>query len=466
MNILYAMLGGFALDWLFGDPAWLTHPVVIMGKAISALERALRARLPKTPRGERLGGLTLAIVLPVGTLLLTGGACRALGAVHPLLGFAVELLWCAQALAATGLAQESTNVYRQLEKDDLPAARKAVSRIVGRDTEKLTREGVTKAAVETVAENASDGVIAPLFYMMLGGAPLALTYKAVNTMDSMVGYKNEKYLNFGRAAAKLDDAVNYLPSRIAALLWIAAAALETVDCEIHRHMLREENDFALTDDVLNAIEPPIDRVFLCQPNNPTGQAANRTLMRRILAKCEAVGARLAVDECFLDFLPDGEAWTMKPELAAHPGLFILKAFTKLYGMAGVRLGYGLCADEDLLARMRRAGQPWAVSSLAQTAGLAALGQTKYVAQVRTLIETERPYLLEGLRALGLRVIEGRVNYLLFRADETLGERLEKLGVVVRSCGNYPGLDDSWYRTAVRTRRENDALLAALREAMA
>lgn len=102
MNILYAMLGGFALDWLFGDPAWLTASVVIMGKAISALERALRARLPKTPRGERLGGLTLAIVLPVGTLLLTGGVCRVLGAVHPLLGFAVELLWCAQALAATG----------------------------------------------------------------------------------------------------------------------------------------------------------------------------------------------------------------------------------------------------------------------------------------------------------------------------------------------------------------------------
>ena len=231
MNILYAMLGGFALDWLFGDPSWLVHPVVIMGRAIGAMERGLRARLPKTPRGERLGGLTMAIVLPVGTLLLTGGVCRVLRAIHPLLGFAVELLWCAQALAATGLAQESTNVYRQLEKDDLPAARKAVSRIVGRDTEKLTREGVTKAAVETVAENASDGVIAPLFYMMLGGAPLALTYKAVNTMDSMVGYKNERYLNFGRAAAKLDDAANYLPSRIAALLWIAAAALTGNDAK-------------------------------------------------------------------------------------------------------------------------------------------------------------------------------------------------------------------------------------------
>lgn len=124
MNILYAMLGGFALDWLFGDPAWLTHPVVIMGKAISALERALRARLPKTPRGERLGGLTLAIVLPVGTLLLTGGVCRVLGAVHPLLGFAVELLWCAQALAATGSPRRGANVYRQLEKDDLPRGEK------------------------------------------------------------------------------------------------------------------------------------------------------------------------------------------------------------------------------------------------------------------------------------------------------------------------------------------------------
>ena len=225
MRIILAMLGGFILDWIFGDPAWLAHPVVIMGKAISALEAFLRKHLPNTPKGERMGGLFLAMTLPVGTLLLTGGVCRVLSAIHPALGFAVELLWCMQALAATGLAQESTNVYRELVKGDLPAARKAVSRIVGRDTQALTSEGVTKAAVETVAENANDGVIAPLFYMMLGGAPLALTYKAVNTMDSMVGYKNEKYLHFGRAAAKLDDAANYLPSRIAALLWIAAAAL-------------------------------------------------------------------------------------------------------------------------------------------------------------------------------------------------------------------------------------------------
>ena len=220
-----AVLGGFVLDAIFGDPAWLPHPVVYMGKAISVLEKGLRARLPKTPEGELWGGRILAFCLPVGTLALTSIVCMGAAALHPLLGLAVQMFWCGQALAAKGLVQESMNVYRELTKPDLPAARIAVSRIVGRDTKALTAEGVTKAAVETVAENASDGVIAPLFYMLLGGAPLALTYKAINTMDSMVGYKNTQYLYFGRAAAKLDDIANFLPSRIAALLWVAAAAL-------------------------------------------------------------------------------------------------------------------------------------------------------------------------------------------------------------------------------------------------
>ena len=220
-----AVLGGFVLDTLFGDPPWLPHPVVLMGKAISALEKRLRARMPQTPQGELLGGAVVAFTLPVGTFLLTSLVCLGAAKLSPWLGLAVQTFWCGQALAAKGLAQESTNVYRALIKPDLPAARKAVSRIVGRDTQNLTLEGVTKAAVETVAENASDGVIAPLLYMLLGGAPLALTYKAINTMDSMLGYKNEKYLYFGRAAAKLDDAANYLPSRLAGLLWCAAAAL-------------------------------------------------------------------------------------------------------------------------------------------------------------------------------------------------------------------------------------------------
>ena len=231
MMTVWAVVGGFVLDALFGDPAWLPHPVVFMGKAIARLEGFLRPRLPKTPRGEMLGGAIVAFCLPVGTLLFTGAVCRGAARLHPLLGLAVQMFWCAQALAARGLVQESTNVYKELIKPDLPAARRAVSRIVGRDTAALTAEGVTKAAVETVAENASDGVIAPLFYMFLGGAPLALTYKAINTMDSMLGYKNEKYLYFGRIPAKLDDVANYLPSRLAALLWVAAAAFTHNDAK-------------------------------------------------------------------------------------------------------------------------------------------------------------------------------------------------------------------------------------------
>ena len=231
MMTVWAVVGGFVLDALFGDPAWLPHPVVFMGKAIARLEGFLRPRLPKTPKGEVLGGAIVAFCLPVGTLLFAGAVCRGAARLHPLLGLAVQMFWCAQALAARGLVQESTNVYKELVKPDLPAARRAVSRIVGRDTAALTAEGVTKAAVETVAENASDGVIAPLFYMLLGGAPLALTYKAINTMDSMLGYKNEKYLYFGRVPAKLDDAANYLPSRLAALLWVAAAAFTRNDAK-------------------------------------------------------------------------------------------------------------------------------------------------------------------------------------------------------------------------------------------
>ena len=226
-----AVLGGFVLDAVFGDPAWLPHPVVLMGKCISKLEKTLRARFPKTQQGELLAGAVLAFCLPVGTFLLTSAVCLLAAKISPWLGLAVQMFWCGQALAAKGLVQESRNVYNELVKPDLPAARKAVSRIVGRDTENLTAEGVTKAAVETVAENASDGVIAPLLYMLLGGAPLALTYKAVNTMDSMVGYKNETYLYFGRAAAKLDDVANYIPSRLAALLWAAAAALTGSDAK-------------------------------------------------------------------------------------------------------------------------------------------------------------------------------------------------------------------------------------------
>lgn len=224
-----AILCGFLLDLLLADPEWMPHPVVFMGKAISALEPRLRRLFPDTPAGQFKAGVVLAALLPLGTLVLTGAVCLGTAALHPVLGFAVQTFWCWQALAVRGLAKESRNVYQKLTEGTLPQARQAVSRIVGRDTQALTAEGVTKAAVETVAENFSDGVMAPLLYMLIGGAPLALCYKAINTMDSMVGYKNDRYLYFGRAAAHLDDVAGYLPARLGALFWIAAAALTSHD---------------------------------------------------------------------------------------------------------------------------------------------------------------------------------------------------------------------------------------------
>lgn len=240
MMLCAAIVCGFLLDLLLADPAWMPHPVVIMGKAITALEACLRRAFPDTSRGLLRAGRVLAAVLSLGTFLFTGAVCLGAAALHPVLGFAVQTLWCWQALAVRGLGKESRNVYEKITSGTLEEARQAVSRIVGRDTKDLTAEGVTKAAVETVAENFADGVMAPLLYMLIGGAPLALCYKAVNTMDSMVGYKNEKYLYFGRAAAHLDDAAGYLPARLAALFWIAGAALTGQNAKNAWHIWRRD----------------------------------------------------------------------------------------------------------------------------------------------------------------------------------------------------------------------------------
>ena len=225
MRLLPAAVCGFLLDLLLGDPAWLTpiHPVVLMGRAIRFLEKRLRALFPKTPQGETRAGLALALIMSVGTFTLCKLILHTLHRLAPHLAFALEVIWCWQAIAVKDLRDEAMRVQHALEHEGLDAARRAVSRIVGRDTKSLSAEGVACAAVETVAENFSDGVIAPLFWMALGGAELALCYKAINTMDSMVGYKNERYLHFGRVPAKLDDAANFLPARLAALLLIAAA---------------------------------------------------------------------------------------------------------------------------------------------------------------------------------------------------------------------------------------------------
>lgn len=224
-----ALLLGFFIDLLLGDPRWLYHPVRIIGNGISFFEKHLRNLFPKTEKGERKAGLALVISI----CFLSGFVPLAIlyigYQIHTVLGIVIESFFCYQMLAVKSLKQESMKVYKELKKGDLEGARHAVSMIVGRDTKSLDEKGITKAAVETVAENTSDGIIAPLFYMAIGGLVLMFIYKGINTMDSMVGYKNEKYINFGRYAAKLDDIVNYIPARISAWLMIAAAYLEGFD---------------------------------------------------------------------------------------------------------------------------------------------------------------------------------------------------------------------------------------------
>lgn len=243
------------------------------------------------------------------------------------------------------------------------------------------------------------------------------------------------------------------------------AALAAWGCPVRRHLLREGQDFCLGEDFLRAITPEVDMVFLCEPNNPTGLTAPRDLLLRIARRCRDCGALLVVDECFGDFLADPGAHTLKAALPDFPGLVILKAFTKLYAMAGVRLGYALCGNEALLEEMRRAGQPWAVSSLAQAAGEAALEEEGYVARVRGLVERERPWLRARLEALGLRVLPGEANYLLFACPVPLVQPLRRRGILLRDCGNYQGLGPGWYRTAVRTHEENTRLIQAVQEAL-
>ena len=243
------------------------------------------------------------------------------------------------------------------------------------------------------------------------------------------------------------------------------AALRLAGCQTAYYKLRGETGFIFDSGILEAIQPGVDMVFLCQPNNPTGLTIPRPLLIRILKQCRSVGALLVLDECFCDFLDEPAACSLTGELQSTKNLLILKSFTKLYAMAGVRLGYCLSADPALLEAMASAGPPWSVSSLAQAAGLAALDEGNYVQQVQALIRAERPWLAAELKDLGLRVVPGEANYLLFRCGTPLAVPLAEKGILLRECGNYRGLDETWYRSAVRTHEENQHLIQALREVL-
>ncbi len=239
-------------------------------------------------------------------------------------------------------------------------------------------------------------------------------------------------------------------------------ALATADCTRRRHLLLEQDGFRLRENILPEITPGLDLLFLCQPNNPTGSLIDPGLLRRILARTRACGTFLVVDECFLEFTDQPRSHSLIGNVSDNPGLIILGSFTKLYGMAGVRLGYSVNGDPALTERLHQAGQPWAVSTFAQAAGLAALAAEDFVQDSLAFLRSERVWLMERLRALSLQVYPSEANYVFFRSDRhNLGEELAEQGILIRDCRNFPGLRPGFFRVAVKARVDNVSLLSVI-----
>lgn len=241
-------------------------------------------------------------------------------------------------------------------------------------------------------------------------------------------------------------------------------ALNSIGCQAERFLLSQETGFSLGEDFIDFLSQwDGELVMLCNPNNPTGQVIPRSMMERIATVCGNRGIRLFIDECFLDLTEGGENLSMKDTLSRMTHVFLLKAFTKSYGMAGLRLGYCLSADTQLLTAMGSTVQPWNVSVPAQRAGIAALSQQEFLAKAYAVIRQQRPILAAALEKLGMTVVPSKTNYILFRSDLELMQPLLDRGIQIRSCANYPGLGDGWYRIAVKQEWENRELLAALEE---
>lgn len=240
-------------------------------------------------------------------------------------------------------------------------------------------------------------------------------------------------------------------------------ALGAADCCCSYYLLREEKDFCCQEDILDYITDDFDIMFLCNPNNPTGVLTEKSLVSRIAEKCKEAGVVLVIDECFLDFVEEGKNCTMLDELERFHNVIILRAFTKLYAMAGVRLGYCLCADLEMMGRLDAVRQPWNVSGLAQAAGVAALKETEYVRESLEAIAVERCWLIDQLETLGLKTYGSKANYIFFKGNKNLYDRCLERGIMIRDCSNYVGLEKGYYRIAVRLHEDNEKLIKVLSE---
>ncbi len=241
------------------------------------------------------------------------------------------------------------------------------------------------------------------------------------------------------------------------------AALESVGAEVEHVPLKEEEGFAVGEAFLQALHRKLDMVFFCNPNNPTGLLTERDYLFQVLRICRDLDILLVVDECFLDFVREPENYTLKAQLPRYHNLVILKAFTKRYSMAGLRLGYALSENRELLARMEEGNQPWNVSLPAQAAGMAALGERQYVRLGREMVFSQSEVLKKELSGLGLVVYPSQANYIFFKGPENLYEECLKRNVLIRDCSSFSGLSRGYFRVAVKKPEENQILMKALRE---
>lgn len=280
-----------------------------------------------------------------------------------------------------------------------------------------------------------------------------------------------KFLFFGNGAADVlfRLALALKPKRAMILAPTFAdyeKALRSVNCNVTYYNLSTEDEFAPAKDIISKLTARIDLVIICNPNNPTGQLIDRNLLERLLMKCHHVGAKIIIDECFMDFVAPDKAYSMRDYLVEYPELIILKAFTKTFAMPGIRLGYCMTANDDTLLRLHQCGQDWSVSVLAQEAGKAAVKERDYLEASMKLVAEERDYLINKLKSLGAVVYGSEANYVFFYMPRpaNLAEELHKQGYLIRSCANYHNLKDGYYRIAVKTRVQNRGLIKAIKEA--
>ncbi len=243
-------------------------------------------------------------------------------------------------------------------------------------------------------------------------------------------------------------------------------ALNLVDCNVHSFFLTEQNGFVLNEEIFNQDFNDIDIMFICNPNNPTGVTVDKEILLKLSKICLEKNIVLVIDECFIDFLDEPEKFSMIKHIKDYPNLIILKAFTKIYAMAGIRLGYGLCSDMDLINKIHTTLQPWSVSTVASVSGIAALGDVEYVNETRKIIKQGRIYLNENLNNFGFKLYDSQANYIFFRTKYTdLNLRLKEKNILIRSCSNFKSLNGEYFRIAVKSMANNIALVSSISDVL-